>query len=258
MVFVLFVFLMASSVLLAGFQTRLQLRAIDVFASAERSDIPMIWASVGIEAGYGAVLILIGLWFGLRAEKQKQWVLFLTSIMLMCFGATGSHLCVSLIAVNNAANAWLWYWPVYGLRTLGMIALGWLTVVFPTGRFVVSWSRWLVVLWTTTCLVLLLFPSLPFNFVYGTQRPWLLDSSAATLLSTDSIWRKLGHSNLYRVGFCGDLFCCTAFSFRSCGNRCGASADSMVLVGLEFLQCWYVDLLWLSGNRLVFTTRIWK
>jgi hypothetical protein len=65
-----------------------------------------------------------------------------------------------------AAHPALWL-PVYLLQYVGQVAYTIFFYVFPDGRFVPRWARWLVLLWAALLVPSVFFPSSPWNLLDG-------------------------------------------------------------------------------------------
>lgn len=120
-----------------------QLSAIDARALHELGVAPGIYAiyaialRVGLAAVFGAVAALIA-W-----RRSHERMAFFSAFTLATFGgATFPDTLTVLTAVSP-----LWQWPVLALEFLGSAAIIPYFYVFPDGRFVPRWSRWLAVAW---------------------------------------------------------------------------------------------------------------
>ena len=79
-------------------------------------------------------------WFVLRG--QLTWFRCYVALTIVLFVTAGSHVTDLASALNPTVGV-----PAGLLQGLGWIALFQLAYVFPDGRFVPAWSRWLVGLW---------------------------------------------------------------------------------------------------------------
>jgi signal transduction histidine kinase len=89
------------------------------------------------------------------------------SLTLIMLGATETGMTDSFINPEFSSASQLWRWPVFTMRALAMIGALLLFYLFPDGRFVPRWTRWLALGWTLLTLIWLLFPAVPFNTIYG-------------------------------------------------------------------------------------------
>lgn len=89
------------------------------------------------------------------------------SLTLVMLGATETGMTDSLINPEfSSAPTWLRA-PVLLFRALAMIGALLLFYLFPDGRFVPRWTRWLALGWTVLTLLWLVFPALPLNTIHG-------------------------------------------------------------------------------------------
>jgi len=94
--------------------------------------IDIIFAAV-----YGAVAALI---FWRRPDDRMA---LLVSIALLTFGIATFPDTMSVLAARSFA----WQVPVAFLRSLGAITFGIFLYIFPDGRFVPTWTRWVALVW---------------------------------------------------------------------------------------------------------------
>jgi signal transduction histidine kinase len=169
--FVLFIFLMASNVLLAG----APLRHAWFMLQGIKTDSPMpvsasvAWLPVIAEIAFAVSFMLAGLWF-LRHAKGKFFYLLL-AVTFIALGPSSSDFSQQLVYPKPDGAERFWFWPVYGLRTVGLMGLGLALLLFPNGRFMTAWSRHVGWGWVFWCGLLFLVPNFPLNFVYGSDRP---------------------------------------------------------------------------------------
>jgi signal transduction histidine kinase len=168
--FAVFVFLMASSVLLAGAPLRYAWFVAQSDGSyASLLPVSLVWIAVAVEILFALSFMLAGLWF-LRHAKGRMFY-YLLAVTLIALGPSSSDFSQQLIYAKPDGAEHFWFWPVYGLRTLGLIGLGLTLLLFPSGRFVTAWSCRVGWGWVTWCVVLFLIPNMPLNFIYGSDRP---------------------------------------------------------------------------------------
>jgi signal transduction histidine kinase len=94
--------------------------------------VDIIFAAV-----YGAVAALI---FWRRPDDRMA---LLVSIALLTFGIATFPDTMSVLAAQSFA----WQVPVAFLRSLGAITFGIFLYIFPDGRFVPTWTRWVSLVW---------------------------------------------------------------------------------------------------------------
>ncbi len=101
-----------------------------------------------------------------RGRMREPLVVFL-SLTLIMVGATETGMTDALINADFSPVAWLWRAPVLAMRALEMIGALLILYLYPDGRFVPRFTRWLALAWTILTLAFLLFPNLPLNTIYG-------------------------------------------------------------------------------------------
>jgi signal transduction histidine kinase len=168
--FVLFVFLVASSVLVAGAPLRhtwFMWQGTDL--SSTLVDPSLAWLPIIAETVFALSFMFFGLWF-LRHANGRMFY-YLLAVTLIALGPSSSDFSQQLVYPQANGAEHFWFWPVYGLRTLGLIGFGLMLLLFPTGRFATKLARRVGWSWAILCGVLFLFPMLPLNFIYGSDRP---------------------------------------------------------------------------------------
>jgi hypothetical protein len=170
MAFVLFILLVASGVLIAGTPPRYAWLAQQTVSLTSGARNPVV-AALPVIAELACALLFIGfgLWF-LRHAKGKFFY-YLLAATLIALGPTSSDFLQQLVYPKSDGAEHFWFWPVYGLRTVGLIGFGLTLLLFPTGRFASSLARRVGWTWAILCAILFLFPALPLNFIYGSDRP---------------------------------------------------------------------------------------
>jgi signal transduction histidine kinase len=104
--------------------------------------------------------------FIVRRHWDEPLALFM-SLTLVMLGATETGMTDSLINPEFSSVAAWWRSPVLLFRALAMIGALLLFYLFPDGRFVPRFTRWLALAWATLTLIWLLFPQVPLNTIYG-------------------------------------------------------------------------------------------
>jgi hypothetical protein len=108
----------------------------------------MVWCAVG------AVIF----W-----RRSDDWMAVFTSLCLILFSTFTLDPDVPLALAERYSNLWL---PVYLLAFLGSISFILFFFLFPDGRFVPRWMRWILIVWTAHEMAYYFFP----NSVLNTYR----------------------------------------------------------------------------------------
>jgi hypothetical protein len=113
----------------------------------------MVWAGVGV----------VIFW-----RRSDNWMALLTSLCLILFGTFSLNDGPKAMADHYPA---LWL-PVHLLQLFGTVSLAFFLYLFPNGRFVPRWARWVILFWTAHEVAYYLFP----HSVLNTDRSFpLLD-----------------------------------------------------------------------------------
>jgi hypothetical protein len=112
------------------------------------SDIIMMSGSVAI------ALVLI-------TKKFDDWMAVFVSLVLFVYGVTITRPYESFIVLPTRIR-----WLLFTVRMAAIWYFLVLCYLFPDGRFVPRWTRYLAILWGVICLAWLFFPAAPFNLVY--------------------------------------------------------------------------------------------
>jgi hypothetical protein len=92
-------------------------------------------------------------------RRSDDWMALFTSLGLLTFGVfTTTHGPIALAEQYTAA--WL---PVHLLGFLGSVSLCLFFYLFPNGRFVPRWTRWVVIFWAAHEVAYYFFPDSIFN-----------------------------------------------------------------------------------------------
>lgn len=121
---------------------------------------------------YSAIAVVI-FW-----RKSNEGFIIFVSLTVILIGVTTPTVDSAL-----AAQYPFWRWPIEVLQALGVAAILIMFYLFPDGHFVPGWTRPLALIWSGLVLVWLLFPSVPFNVIYGAtfDRTPVLSILVATL-----------------------------------------------------------------------------
>ena len=137
----------------------------------------MVWAGVGV----------VIFW-----RRSDNWMALLTSLCLILFGT---------FSLNDGPKALADHYPVVGLpvhllQLFGTVSLAFFLFLFPNGRFVPRWARWVILIWIAHEVAYYLFP----DSVLNTDRSFpLLDIvllSAFTCIALGAqVYRYMRMSN---------------------------------------------------------------
>jgi signal transduction histidine kinase len=141
-----------------------------------------IFWEILIAAPYAIVGFII---FWRRGDER---IALLTSLFLVVFGV-GSGTITPTIAALLGKH------PALDLLQYSFAAISWITFalffyLFPTGRFVPGWTRWLTTVWILVCIVWNFLPDSPWNPLnWGSGLFWLI---------VGSFWASWLFSQVYR------------------------------------------------------------
>ncbi len=137
----------------------------------------MVWAGVGV----------VIFW-----RRSDNWMALLTSLFLILFGT---------FSLNDGPKALADHYPAVGLpvhllQLFGTVSLAFFLFLFPNGRFVPRWARWVILIWIAHEVAYYLFP----DSVLNTDRSFpLLDIvllSAFTCIALGAqVYRYMRMSN---------------------------------------------------------------
>ena len=137
----------------------------------------MVWAGVGV----------VIFW-----RRSDNWMALLTSLCLILFGT---------FSLNDGPKALADHYPAVGLpvhllQLFGTVSLAFFLYLFPNGRFVPRWARWVILIWIAHEVAYYLFP----DSVLNTDRSFpLLDIvllSAFTCIALGAqVYRYMRMSN---------------------------------------------------------------
>ena len=102
-----------------------------------------LYAAYGVtlDVAFAAVYVGIALLIYLRRPDDRM-ALFI-SLALLTFGTATFPSTINALAFEHAA----WTWPTSLLHFLGSASFGLFLYVFPDGRFVPRWTRWVALVW---------------------------------------------------------------------------------------------------------------
>jgi signal transduction histidine kinase len=128
---------------------------------------------LGLSTGHFAIFSLVLVvasalvWFGVGVVifwrtwgRSNDWFALLVALLLV-LSSPGS----TIRALGG--SPWEWQWSVRFVFFLGKVLAALFLSLFPDGRFVPRWTRWLVVIWIPLMGFLSLFTDLPFSAKIG-------------------------------------------------------------------------------------------
>jgi hypothetical protein len=158
--------------------------------------------AAGISTGFYAMYLLLLnvpsaiVWAGVGVvifwRRSDNWMALLTSLCLILFGT---------FSLNDGPKALADHYPAFGLpvhllQLFGTVSLAFFLYLFPNGRFVPRWARWVILIWIAHEVAYYLFP----DSVLNTDRSFpLLDIvllSAFTCIALGAqVYRYMRMSN---------------------------------------------------------------
>ena len=122
---------------------------------------------VGVYAGYFAGLeaLSVAVYFVIAAvifwRKSKEPLALLGAFMLLTWSASFSNIFGTVVDAHPT-----WYVPVQVISYIGNLSFLTFFCVFPDGRFIPRWTRWLPVAGSAVTLYLLFFPKSVASIVF--------------------------------------------------------------------------------------------
>jgi hypothetical protein len=120
-------------------------------------------AYVGVVVPGVAALVFVAVAGVIWYKSDERMALF-SAFVLLLFGGAAFNSDVSTSAAAAYPALWL---PVHLLEYAGQVVYTIFFYVFPDGRFVPRWARWLVLLWAVLMVPLVFFPRSPLNLLDG-------------------------------------------------------------------------------------------
>jgi signal transduction histidine kinase len=121
----------------------------------------IVWMMLALELVLATAFFLPSVLIAIR--KPNNLLVLFTSLTLISLGATETGMTAAFISPTHNPGGQLWQPWVYLLRALAITCGLMLLYVFPDGKFIPGYTRWLALLWAGWNLAWLLQPSLPFN-----------------------------------------------------------------------------------------------
>jgi hypothetical protein len=118
-----------------------------------------VGALVALDAAFALTYVAIGLlifW-----HRSDDWVALFVCVSLVLWGVTFTHSMTALAVANPS-----WFLPVASTRFLGAALITLFFYVFPDGRFVPGWARWLAVVWIVSQAPAYFWPASTLDFNY--------------------------------------------------------------------------------------------
>ncbi len=115
-----------------------------------------IWALVLAFISTGVFFAVGGVLFW---RKSDDWMALFVALVLVLVGAATSG-----VVVGWNPGDWWWQFALQFLSFLTSVGLALSFYLFPDGRFVPHWSRWLIVVWILLAAIQSFLPTSPFNW----------------------------------------------------------------------------------------------
>jgi len=121
-------------------------------------------AYVGVVGPMVAALVFVAVAGVIFWHKSADRMALFGAFTLLTFG--GAAFNSDILEAVAAARPALWL-PVYLLEYVGQVSFGVFFYVFPDGRFVPRWTRWLALAWAALWVPYVFFPGSPLNLLGG-------------------------------------------------------------------------------------------
>jgi hypothetical protein len=161
-------------------------------------------AAINIGAMFVLAVAYITIGVGIFALRSDDWMAILTSLVLITLGATTS------VIYPAARLEPPLRWPALAVEGFLLASLVAALYLFPNGRFVPRWSRWLVLLWVAWVGYSYLFPDAPLS---------ILGMSFAQFLVLRLVW--------YSGGMVAQVY-----RFRGAASPAQRQQTKLVLAGI--------------------------
>lgn len=149
---------------------------------------PTFFAAYSIlwEIVIAAPFAVVGFIIFKRSGDER--IALLTSLFLVVFGVGSGTITPTMGALVGKHPALDFMYQSFG--AISWITFAWFFYLFPTGRFVPGWTRWLALAWTLICIVWNFLPDSPWNPLNWSG--WLFG------LLVGSFWATWLFSQVYR------------------------------------------------------------
>ena len=179
------------------------LRALKGFGlSLGAYSVYAVTVDIVFAAAYGTIAVLI---FWRRPDDRMA---LLVSMALLTFGLATFPDTMNVLAAQPSA----WGLPVAFLQSLGAITFGLFLYVFPDGRFVPAWTRWVALVWLVWQLPKHWFPE------------WTASNSTAW-----TIWLALA---IWTIGL-GTIAYSQSYRYRRASNSVQRQQIKWVVLGIS-------------------------
>jgi len=142
---------------------------------ANAQELEDLGLSVGFYAAFDAAIngVFVAVWLAVGAmvfwRRSDDWVALLVALFLVTYGPMSfGPVAPGFLAEEYPA---LW-WPISGLQFLGQACLAFFFCLFPSGRFVPRWSRWLALAYLVALAPGQFFPGSPLDWIGRFELPW--------------------------------------------------------------------------------------
>lgn len=147
-----------------------------------------------VEVGFA--LVFFGVAIVLFWRKSDDWVVLFVSLTLTAVGAT-----LPGLAYQLTRSYPFWGLPVNIIQAIGTGCWLILFFLFPDGRFVPRWTRWVAGLWAVQVPLWLAWPTMPTNPIYG--ETWLRTPVLSLMMAF--VWFTSGlFAQFYRYRYVAD------------------------------------------------------
>ena len=169
-----------------------------------------------------------GIWFFIGIvifwRKSDNLMALFVALFLVTYAAGISE------TVEPLAKLYpVWQLPVQSLGVLSTTSFGLFFYLFPDGRFVPRWTRWLAGLWIAVQVIFLIFPSfvfptIQFGFTAFSPLPW----------------------NILFFGFIGSMVFVQVYRYRRISDSVQRRQSRWVIFGVSFSLLGFVTIILLS------------
>jgi hypothetical protein len=171
-----------------------QLTPADVAALAQLGISSSSYAAYIVTLEGIVALVCVGVAAVIVWYKSDDGLALLVTLTLIMLGVVSTPPITALVAIQPA-----WQLPAHLLRALFLVCIFLFFYLFPDGRFIPGWTRWLAAMWMVYAFVSLLVPALvpPINLVTAEALPdilvnvWLLCHFGVAILAQIYRYRRV-------------------------------------------------------------------
>jgi len=178
--------------------------------------------SVAMDVLFAAVCTVVALLIFLRRSDDRMGLL--VSLALLTFGTATFVFTMEALAVRHPA----WAMPTSFLHFLGAASFGLFLYLFPDGRFVPRWTRWVVLVWIAWQLPRYFFPD------------WYLSPGPYT-------WHALTNTVVWLGALCTAIFS-QGFRYRSTASPAQRQQIKWVVFGISLALAVFLGISLLLGT----------